>query len=38
VAVFSIWGPVDRVPVSRFPDLGSVAIQAAAEVRAAMNG
>ncbi len=35
-AVFSIWGPVNRVPVSRFPELGQVAIMAAAEVGAAM--
>jgi DNA-binding IclR family transcriptional regulator len=38
VAVFSIWGPVNRVPVSRFPELGPVAIEAAAEIRAAMSG
>jgi DNA-binding IclR family transcriptional regulator len=38
LAVFSIWGPVDRVPVSRFPALGLVAIEAAAEVRAATSG
>jgi DNA-binding IclR family transcriptional regulator len=38
LAVFSIWGPVDRVPVSRFPKLGPVAIQAATEVRAATSG
>lgn len=37
VAVFSIWGPVDRVPVSRFSALGLVAIQAARDVRAAMS-
>lgn len=37
VAVFSIWGPVDRVPVSRFFALGLVAIQAARDVRAAMS-
>jgi DNA-binding IclR family transcriptional regulator len=35
LAVFSIWGPVDRVPVSRFSELGPVAIEAATEVRAA---
>jgi DNA-binding IclR family transcriptional regulator len=37
LAVFSIWGPVSRVPVSRFSDLGPLAIEAAAEVRAAMT-
>jgi DNA-binding IclR family transcriptional regulator len=37
LAVFSIWGPVDRVPVSRFAELGPVAIEAAAEVRTAMS-
>jgi DNA-binding IclR family transcriptional regulator len=38
LAVFSIWGPVDRVPVSRFPQLGPVVIEAAAEVGAATSG
>jgi DNA-binding IclR family transcriptional regulator len=38
IAVFSIWGPVTRVPVSRFAQLGPVAIEAAAEVRAALAG
>jgi DNA-binding IclR family transcriptional regulator len=38
LAVFSIWGPVDRVPVSRFSKLGPIAIEAAAEVRAAASG
>jgi DNA-binding IclR family transcriptional regulator len=38
VAVFSIWGPVNRVPVSRFAELGPLAIEAATEVRAAMSG
>jgi DNA-binding IclR family transcriptional regulator len=37
VAVFSIWGPVSRVPMSRFAQLGPVAIAAAAEVRAAIT-
>jgi DNA-binding IclR family transcriptional regulator len=37
VAVFSIWGPVNRVPVARFAALGLVAIQAAADVSAAMS-
>ncbi len=36
LAVFSIWGMVDRVPVSRFAELGPVAIQAANEVTAAV--
>jgi DNA-binding IclR family transcriptional regulator len=36
VAVFSIWGPVDRVPRSRFPELGRVAVEAAAEIAAVM--
>jgi len=37
LAVFSIWGPVTRVPVPRFAELGPVAIQAADEVRAALT-
>jgi len=37
VAVFSIWGPVNRVPVTRFSALGMVAIQAATDVRAVMT-
>ncbi len=37
LAVFSIWGPANRVPVSRFAALGLVAIQAAADVRATMT-
>jgi DNA-binding IclR family transcriptional regulator len=32
LAIFSIWGPADRVPVSRFPDLGAEAVQAAERV------
>jgi DNA-binding IclR family transcriptional regulator len=36
LAVFSIWGPVSRVPVSRFPELGPIAVEAATEVRATM--
>jgi DNA-binding IclR family transcriptional regulator len=36
VAVFSIWGPLSRVPVSRFPVLGPLAIEAAGEVQALM--
>jgi DNA-binding IclR family transcriptional regulator len=38
LAVFSIWGPVNRVPVSRFPALGLVAIQAAADIGAVITG
>jgi DNA-binding IclR family transcriptional regulator len=38
LAVFSIWGPLSRVPVSRFAVLGPLAIEAAAEVRAVMTG
>jgi DNA-binding IclR family transcriptional regulator len=38
IAVFSIWGPVTRVPVSRFAELGPVAIDAAADIRAAISG
>jgi DNA-binding IclR family transcriptional regulator len=36
LGVFSIWGPVDRVPVSRFPELGPLVVEAAAEVRMAL--
>jgi len=32
VAVFSIWGSADRVPSSRFADLGATAMEAAADV------
>jgi DNA-binding IclR family transcriptional regulator len=32
VAIFSIWGPVNRVTAARFAALGDVAVQAAAEV------
>jgi len=38
LAVFSIWGPVSRVPVSRFSALGLVAIQAATDVQAIITG
>jgi DNA-binding IclR family transcriptional regulator len=38
IAIFSIWGPVTRVPVSRFAQRGPVAIEAAAEVRSAVSG
>lgn len=37
LAVFSIWGPADRVPPSRFEALGAVAIDAAASVEAALR-
>jgi DNA-binding IclR family transcriptional regulator len=37
LAVFSIWGPADRVPRSRLQALGSVAIDAAAAVEAALH-
>jgi DNA-binding IclR family transcriptional regulator len=36
LGVFSIWGPVSRVPVSRFEELGPLAVGAAEEVRAAL--
>ena len=32
LAVFGIWGFVDRVPVSRFAELGPIAVGAAAEI------
>jgi DNA-binding IclR family transcriptional regulator len=32
VAVLSVWGPSDRVTVERFPELGSIATTAAAEI------
>jgi DNA-binding IclR family transcriptional regulator len=38
LAVFSIWGPADRVPPSRYGALGAVAIEAAASVEAALRG
>ncbi len=37
LAVFSIWGPADRVPPSRFHALGAVAIDAAASVEVALR-
>jgi DNA-binding IclR family transcriptional regulator len=37
LAVFSIWGPVNRVPVGRFEELGRAAIAAAADIRAALS-
>jgi DNA-binding IclR family transcriptional regulator len=36
LGVFSIWGPVSRVPVSRFAALGPMAVEAAEEVRSAL--
>lgn len=38
LAVFSIWGTVNRVGVSRFAALGPVAVQAATEVSGVMAG
>jgi DNA-binding IclR family transcriptional regulator len=38
LGVFSIWGPISRVPVSRFGELGPLAVGAAAEVREALLG
>jgi IclR family acetate operon transcriptional repressor len=37
LAVFSIWGPADRVPRSRLQALGAVAIDAAVAVEAALR-
>jgi DNA-binding IclR family transcriptional regulator len=37
-AVFSIWGPLSRVPLSRFPELGPLAIEAAQDLRSVMAG
>jgi DNA-binding IclR family transcriptional regulator len=38
LGVFSIWGPISRVPTSRFAELGPVAVQAAEDVRDALLG
>jgi DNA-binding IclR family transcriptional regulator len=38
LGVFSIWGPVIRVPVTRFGELGPIAVKAAEEVREALLG
>jgi DNA-binding IclR family transcriptional regulator len=38
LGVFSIWGPVSRVPVERFETLGPLAVQAAEDVRLALLG
>ena len=37
LAVFSIWGYADRIPPSRLPALGAVAIEAAAAVESALR-
>jgi DNA-binding IclR family transcriptional regulator len=37
MAVFSVWGPADRVPPSRLSALGAVAVDAAASVAAALR-
>jgi DNA-binding IclR family transcriptional regulator len=37
LAVFSIWGYADRIPRSRLPALGAVAIEAAAAVETALH-
>ncbi|WP_246110233.1 IclR family transcriptional regulator [Saccharopolyspora dendranthemae] len=36
-AIVSVWGPRDRVPESRFAELGSLAREAAAEIAASMR-
>ncbi|CAM02127.1 IclR family transcriptional regulator [Saccharopolyspora erythraea NRRL 2338] len=36
-AIVSIWGPQDRVPRPRFPELGELAQRAASEIAAAMS-
>ena len=38
LAVFSIWGPVSRVPVTRFAELGPIAVEAADEIGAVVSG
>jgi DNA-binding IclR family transcriptional regulator len=38
LGVFSVWGPVSRVPVARFAELGPLVVEAAAEVRLALLG
>jgi DNA-binding IclR family transcriptional regulator len=38
LGVFSIWGPVSRVPAARFAELGPIAVGAAVEVREALLG
>lgn len=38
LGVFSVWGPVSRVPVSRFAELGPLVVEAADEVRIALLG
>lgn len=34
IAVLSIWGPSNRVPAERFPELGTIAVAGAAEITA----
>ena len=38
VAIFSIWGPVNRVPVTRFAEFGPIAAEAAIEISAVVSG
>jgi DNA-binding IclR family transcriptional regulator len=38
LGVFSIWGPVSRVPVARFAELGPIAVEASHEVGTALVG
>ena len=38
LAVFSIWGPVNRVPVTRFAELGPLAVEAAGEISVVVSG
>ena len=38
LAVFSIWGPANRVPVTRFAELGPLAVEAATEISAIIRG
>jgi DNA-binding IclR family transcriptional regulator len=37
LAVFSIWGPADRIPPSRFEALGAIAMEAAASAERALR-
>jgi len=38
LAVFSIWGPVSRVPFTRFAELGPIAVEAAKQIGAVVSG
>ncbi len=38
LAVFSIWGPVSRLPVTRFAELGPIAVEAATKIGAVLSG